>query len=293
MKNSISKIMIALTLVLSFSISSAQIKNATTTSVKVYGNCGMCKKTIENAGTVKKEATVAWDKDTKMASLTYDAAKTNPDAILKRIALAGYDSNSFLAPDDVYANLHGCCQYDREAKTPVKPEITDSTEATFTAIAVTPTLDASADASTTGNQELKSVFESYFAVKDALVQTDAAKTATQATALMTALKAVNMSALDMKVHMVWMKVVPELKKEAQAIAATKATAEQRTHFEALSESMYQLMKVSPQATPVYYQHCPMAHDGKGANWLSKDAAVKNPYFGAKMLSCGSTVEILK
>ena len=70
MKNSISKLMIAVTLVLSFSISSAQIKNATTASVKVYGNCGMCKKTIEDAGTVKKEATVAWDKDTKMATLT-------------------------------------------------------------------------------------------------------------------------------------------------------------------------------------------------------------------------------
>ena len=194
-----------------------------------------------------------------------------------------------MAPDDVYANLHGCCQYDREAKTPVKPEITASTEATFTATAVTPTLDTSAK----GNQELKSVFESYFAVKDALVQTDGAKTATQATALAAALKAVDMSALDMKVHMVWMKVVSELKKEAQAIAATKATAEQRIHFEALSENMYQLMEVTPQNTPVYYQHCPMAHDGKGANWLSKDAAVKNPYFGAKMLSCGSTVETLK
>jgi hypothetical protein len=36
--------------------------------------------------------------------------------ILKRIALAGYDNNEFLAPDDVYANLPECCQYDRVGK---------------------------------------------------------------------------------------------------------------------------------------------------------------------------------
>ena len=36
---------------------------------------------------------------------------------LKRIALAGYDSDIFLAPDDIYAKLPGCCQYDRVRKT--------------------------------------------------------------------------------------------------------------------------------------------------------------------------------
>lgn len=76
----------------------------------------MCKATIEKAGNVNKVASVEWNKDTKMATLTYDGNKTNQDEILKRIALAGYDSEKFLAPDDVYAKLPGCCQYDRELK---------------------------------------------------------------------------------------------------------------------------------------------------------------------------------
>ena len=38
-----------------------------------------------------------------MATLTYDPSKTNQDEVLKRIALAGYDKEKFLAPDDVYA----------------------------------------------------------------------------------------------------------------------------------------------------------------------------------------------
>ena len=74
-------------LLLSFTSCSAQIKNAKTTTVKIYGNCEMCESKIEKAGTVKKVAKVDWNKDTKLASITYDTTKTNQDEILKRIAL--------------------------------------------------------------------------------------------------------------------------------------------------------------------------------------------------------------
>lgn len=105
------KILVAITVWLSFTISNAQIKNTVTKNLKIYGNCEMCKSTIEKAGNIKKVAHVDWNKNTKMATLTYDAGKTNQDEILKRIALAGYDSDSFLAPGDRYAKLPECCQY--------------------------------------------------------------------------------------------------------------------------------------------------------------------------------------
>ena len=54
-----------------------------------------------------------------------------------------------------------------------------------------------------------------------------------------------------------------------------------------------LMKTSELETPVYFQHCPMANDGQGADWLSKESGIKNPYFGSMMLTCGKTVETLK
>lgn len=110
---------IAIILLLSATISNAQIKNAQTGTAKIFGNCDMCKSTIEKAGNINKVAKVDWNKDTKLAVLTYDSQKTNPDEILKRIALAGYDSEKFLAPDSAYNALHGCCQYDREVKTKV------------------------------------------------------------------------------------------------------------------------------------------------------------------------------
>ena len=90
-----------------------------------------------------------------------------------------------------------------------------------------------------------------------------------------------------------MKVMKELTANAEKIAASKDVAKQREIFALLSKNMYELVKVSKQETPVYYQHCPMYNNGKGANWLSKENIVKNPYYGSKMLSCGKTVETIE
>ena len=118
MKNSFVKIMVTIFVLLSATIN-AQVKNAKTEQVKIFGNCGMCKSKIEQAGSVKKITIVKWDSETKVATITYNASKTNVDEVLKRIAAVGYDSEKFQAPDEVYDNLHGCCQYDRPAKTVV------------------------------------------------------------------------------------------------------------------------------------------------------------------------------
>lgn len=92
----------------------AKIKNTKTQNVKVYGNCGMCKTNIETAANKKGVSKAVWDKDNKTAILTFDSTKTNADAILKNIALAGYDNQNFLAPNDAYNKLVECCQYERK-----------------------------------------------------------------------------------------------------------------------------------------------------------------------------------
>jgi copper chaperone CopZ len=283
MKNSISKIMVAIVMLFAFSISTAQIKNATTETVKIYGNCGMCEKTIEKAGNLTKVATVDWNKETMMATLTYDATKTNQDEILKRIALAGYDSDKFLAPDDVYENLHGCCKYERSSvATSVGEMIMENHEMK------SETLQAVVQK----NNQLQTVFDTYFEVKNALVATDGASASKKSNALLSAIDNVEMKKLEMDVHMVWMKVLTNLKADAKNIAAVKDIAKQRSHFTTLSKNMYSLMTISKTETPTYYQFCPMANDGKGANWLSKENAVKNPYYGSMMLTCGKTVETI-
>jgi len=278
---SLKYLMMAL-LVLSITACNAQLKNQNTETVKIYGNCGMCKSTIEKAGNLKKQSVVDWNKETKMATISYDSLKTSKDEILKRIALAGYDSDSFLAPDDTYSNLPNCCQYERAKE-------------------VSSTMDMSTNNHSQHSNEmtemqdenpLSAVFDNYFALKNSLVKTDETTASTSAKNLSTALNEVKMANLSNEVHMVWMKILDNLKIDTQKIADTKEPNKQRQYFSSLSKNLYEVMKISRQETPTYYQFCPMANDGKGANWLSKEETIKNPYYGSQMLSCGKTVETI-
>lgn len=283
--NIVSKISAATLLLFSSSSCNAQIKNAKTEIVKIYGNCEMCEKTIETAGNVKKVANVEWNKDSKMATITYDSIKTNQDEILKRIALAGYDSDKFLAPDDVYSKLAGCCQYERVKKTAI----------VSTAVIEDHSMHNQENVVETKQEvnQLKTIFESYFALKDALVKSDGKLVSTLAKDVLANINSVKMEKLSSEEHNVWMNVMSSLKSNTEKIVATTIIEKQRVVFMDLSANFYALLKVSKQDYSIYYQNCPMYNDGKGANWLSKENAVKNPYYGSQMLTCGKTVETIK
>ncbi len=262
-----------------------KIKNQKTETVHIYGNCGMCKNTIEKAGNKRKVAKVEWNKETKMATISYDSLQTNKDEILKRIALVGYDNERFVSPDDIYNNLPNCCQYERAEKkvstTETKKQMSDTMNGTESM------------AKTAKTNDLKLVFESYFDLKNSLIQSDGTLASTKAKQLLQSLENVKMNDLKMDVHMVWMKVMKTLKSDTQNITDSKDEKTQRKHFISLSENMYKLLKAEKYKVPVYYQHCPMANDGKGANWLSTEKAIKNPYYGSMMLNCGKVVETIK
>ena len=36
----------------------------------------------------------------------------------------------------------------------------------------------------------------------------------------------------------------------------------------------------------------MAFEGAGGNWLSEEVAIRNPFYGDAMLTCGATVDTL-
>jgi hypothetical protein len=276
---SLKKMMMAITLLLSITGFSAQIKNPTTETVKIFGNCEMCKTTIEKAGNVKDVTIVNWNKDTKMATFTYDAKKTNPDEILKRIALAGYDNSNFLAPDIAYSKLPECCHYKREAKTVAKEESkSEMVMANHEGMTVNQKVN-----------QLQPVYDSYFSLKDALVKTDGKVAAASAKELITAISSVKMETLQMEEHMVWMKVLKGLSADSKSISDTQDIKKQRESFKALSKNMYELIKVSTPSDPIFYQYCPM----QDANWLSKESTIKNPYYGSQMMTCGKTVETIK
>jgi len=86
---------------------------AKTESFKVSGNCGMCKDRIEGGLKIDGITKAAWDQKTKMVTVTYDPSKITVDAMQKKVASLGHDTEKYKAPDDVYAKLPGCCHYER------------------------------------------------------------------------------------------------------------------------------------------------------------------------------------
>lgn len=281
------KILMAITLLLSPFLSQAEIKNVTTVNVKISGSCNICEEGIEAAAFQKNISLANWNDKTQIASVSYDSKKTSLDAILKKVALAGFDNESYLAPDDAYAKLAECCRYKRTAKdaSVVQKPVHEHQHG----------MDMTGDskAETESSDPLKPLLDAYYAIKDALVNSDGNAAASSATHLVKAIKAVQMTALGSEQHMVWMKVMKDLDFDADHISETKDVGHQRDHFSSLSENMYKLIKAGKPSQAVYYQHCPMAKEGKGANWLSQIPAIKNPYYGAQMLNCGKTTETIK
>ncbi|RYY49865.1 MAG: copper chaperone [Chitinophagaceae bacterium] len=113
---------IAFIAVLLISLFTTQSTNAQTVAtgdlkyetIKVWGNCGMCKETIEGAATKAGASTADWSEETKELRVTYLPKKTSSEKIQKKIAKSGYDTKDFTATDKAYNALHGCCKYDRK-----------------------------------------------------------------------------------------------------------------------------------------------------------------------------------
>ena len=102
-----------------------------------------------------------------------------------------------------------------------------------------------------------------------------------------------MAQMPMDAHMVWMKYEKKLSYDAEHIKGITETEHQREHFISLSKNMYEVMKSFKMDVPVYYDFCPMADNGKGANWLSLHQPINNPYMGKSMPTCGKVQETIK
>ncbi len=82
-----------------------------TETLKVSGNCDMCKARIEKAAKIDGVTKADWNKKDKMLTATFDPEKTSIDAIGKKIAEAGHDNDKAKATDKAYDKLPGCCKY--------------------------------------------------------------------------------------------------------------------------------------------------------------------------------------
>jgi len=101
-------------------LSSFVFAQSRTDTIKVYGNCGMCKSRIEQALKIDGIFSANWDTGTKLLAVSYDSQKISNDEIQKGIAAVGHDTEKYTAEDGVYKKLPGCCLYERKKSTAQK-----------------------------------------------------------------------------------------------------------------------------------------------------------------------------
>ena len=85
-----------------------------TETIKVWGNCEMCKARIEKAAKVNGVTKADWNDDTKILTLVYNPSIVKSEDVQKKIASVGHDTEKFKADDKAYSKLPACCQYDRK-----------------------------------------------------------------------------------------------------------------------------------------------------------------------------------
>ncbi|MBX2925766.1 MAG: DUF3347 domain-containing protein [Chitinophagaceae bacterium] len=143
------------------------------------------------------------------------------------------------------------------------------------------------------NTSFEDILNNYYALRDALVADDTAAANESATRLIAAsdgLKLEELKAADTNNV-----VIPTaqtytggISSESRGLLGEANIEAKRKSFQMISGNLFDLARtVRYTKAKIYLLTCPMAFDNAGADWLSAATEIKNPYFGSKMLTCGS------
>ena len=130
----------------------------------------------------------------------------------------------------------------------------------------------------------EAILSDYFNLKDALVNDDAKEAAQAGSKLIVSLKAFDRKTYKGMQQMELIEIIVDATEHAEHIVKSPID-HQREHFKTLSKDVTDFLAITGTANTLYEQFCPM-YD-KGSAWLSTSKEVKNPYYGSKMLKCGS------
>lgn len=152
--------------------------------------------------------------------------------------------------------------------------------------------DSNTDASSS-TIVLGEVYDSYFALIDALTNDDGEAAQTAAKVLHQAIVNVPKDEMNAIEQDLWDNYNRKLSYDTKHIMDIYETPHQREHLVSLSKNMFEVMQEIEPGRTVYYQECPMYDNNKGGVWVSEHAQIKNPYFGQSMLDCGETIDSIK
>lgn len=126
----------------------------------------------------------------------------------------------------------------------------------------------------------------YLELKNALVADNKEAAAKVGEKLVGSLENFDKSKFDKEQQGELTDIIEDATEHAEHIAKSHLD-HQREHFDVLSKDVIDLISITGTKKTLYQDFCPMFNDKKGAQWLSATKEIKNPYYGSKMVTCGS------
>lgn len=143
-------------------------------------------------------------------------------------------------------------------------------------------------------EALQPLYAAYLKWKDALVNDNFAEAQNPATNMKSVLDKINMSLFKGDAHNAWMDYQGGLRRSLEHVEHFSDIEQLRKAFQPVSAIMIEMTNTfTPLEKAIYVQHCPMADSNKGADWLSLEKEIRNPYFGSSMLTCGAVTKEIK
>lgn len=133
------------------------------------------------------------------------------------------------------------------------------------------------------------VLSVYMQAKDALVDSDAAQASAFSSDLRTRVSELSESGLSSEAQTIWLSQRESLRRNLLNWSRSSDIEEQRVHFYQVSQQLIEVSKSFGVEGVVYQQYCPMAFDDTGANWLSMESQIRNPFLPETMLGCGDII----
>lgn len=138
------------------------------------------------------------------------------------------------------------------------------------------------------NFSIAPIVKDYLVLKNALVADNDRAAANAGKQLFATLNKVDMKTIPANKHKEFMDIFENAKENAEHISDNAGKIDhQREHLASLSKDVSDLIALFGTTQKLYQDYCPMYNDGKGAVWISEAKAIKNPYYGSQMLTCGS------
>ena len=158
-----------------------------------------------------------------------------------------------------------------------------------------PSSDITSEGKPEGGQvkeALRPLYISYLKWKDALTSDNFEEAQKMATNMKSVLDKIDMSLFRGDTHR--MDYQDGLSNSLEHVQHMSGIEQLRKAFQVISATMIEMTNTfNPLDETIYVQHCPMADNNKGADWLSTSKEIKNPYFGSSMLTCGEVTKVIK